>query len=244
MTDILGLLLVPSGWIAALICLSIPLLLSSKLRRLGHRCLVTGALIYGVFGNGPAARVLLGPLEQAYPALLDLSTVREDDTIVVFTAYASRNQEMPPVDRLNGSSLYRLAHALWLARGQRDARLIFSGSRASAEVMGAVAGALGITDNRLLLDKDAKDTGASAEQMRSKLEGRGCVLVTSAGHMPRAMGVFRKQGIECLPAPVEFYTTYALGLFDYLPSPRNLVLSDLAVHEYLGLLWYRLQGRL
>ena len=62
-------------------------------------------------------------------------------------------------------------------------------------------------------------------------------------HQP-AGDLFRRQGVECIPAPVEFYTTYALGSFDYLPSPRNLALTDLAIHEYLGLAWYRFRGRI
>lgn len=104
--------------------------------------------------------------------------------------------------------------------------------------------ALGVSSDRVYLGGNAADTGGSAERMRSKLEGKRCALVTSAGHMPRAMGVFRRQGIECMPAPIEYYSIYRLDFFDFLPSPRNLALSDLAIHEYLGLAWYRIWERI
>ena len=52
------------------------------------------------------------------------------------------------------------------------------------------------------------------------------------------------QEIECISAPIEFGSTYSGELLSFLPEPENLALSDLAVHKYLGLAWYRLHGRL
>lgn len=244
MIDVLGILAVPSGWIAILFVVSLMLFPFSGLRRLARHTLMASALIYGVFGLGPVAYALLGPLERAYPPVSDLSAMQDVDTIVVLTGHASRNAEMPPADLLNVSSIYRLMHAVWLMRGQPYSKTIISGSEESAEVMGEVALELGVSADRLQVDGNAPDTGHSAKRMRSKLEGERCALVTSAGHMPRAMGVFSRQGVECVPAPVEFYSTYALGFFDYLPSPRSLALSDLAIHEYLGLAWYRFRARI
>ena len=151
---------------------------------------------------------------------------------------------MPPTDQLNVSSAYRLMHALWMSTRQAGSRILISGGGESARVMGEVAVIMGLPAERVTLDDTAVDTGDSAKHLRQRDSDASCVLVTSAGHMPRAMGVFKRQGIQCIPAPTEFYSTYPMGFFDYLPSPRNLVLSDLAVHEYLGIAWYRLRGRL
>lgn len=244
MIDVLGSLLVPSGWIAVLIALSFVLFPFSRLRRFARRALTVSALVYGVFGLGPVAYALLAPLERAHPPLTDLSVLRDVDTIVVLTGYASRNAEMPPTDQLNASSTYRLIHAIWMITKQQKPKMLISGSAESAAVMRDVAIALGVPSERVLLDHDATDTGDSAEQMQRRMHGKRCALVTSAGHMPRAMGAFRLQGVECIPAPIEFYTTYPLDFFDFFPNPRNLTLSDLAVHEHLALAWYRLQGRL
>lgn len=244
MIDVLGSLLVPSGWVAILLALSLVAFPFATLRRFARRALMASALVYGVFGLGPVANALLGPLERAYPPLTDLSILRDVDTIVVLTGYASRNAEIPPADQLNASSTYRLIHAIWMISEQPGPNIVISGSAESAALMRDVAIALGVPAERVLLDADAKDTGDSAEQMVLRMHGTGCALVTSAGHMPRAMGAFREQGLECIPAPTDFYSVDPFGFFDYFPGPGNLALSDLAVHEHLGLVWYRLQGRL
>jgi uncharacterized SAM-binding protein YcdF (DUF218 family) len=68
------------------------------------------------------------------------------------------------------------------------------------------------------------------------------VLVTSAMDMPRAVGVFRKAGFQVLPYPVD-YTTGKSETLDLTPTVvRNLARLDHAVHEWLGLLGYRLLG--
>lgn len=244
MIDTLGILLVPSGWMAILLGLSLALLPFSGFRRVAVATLLSCTAIYGLFGLGPIVYALLAPLERAYPALTDLSAVKQIDTIVVLTGYGSRNQQLPPGNHLNVSSTYRLVHGLWLLTAQPQPRMLISGSRESAEAMRAVALALGVPSGRVLLDSEAQDTGASAEHMQLLLAGNRCALVTSAGHMPRAMRTFRRHGFKCIPAPIEFYTIYPMSFFDFLPSAHNLMLSDLALHEYLALAWYRVQGRL
>lgn len=244
MIDILGKLLVPSGWIAMSGVLALALLPFHRSRRYSVFLLAISVLLYCVFGLGPVAHLLLQPLEQAYNPFPDRSLLRNNDTIVVLTGYASRNAEMPPTDQLNASSAYRLLQALWLQAGRPEANVLISGLGESATVMGEVAQILGIPGEHLLVDNDAADTGVSAENLKEAMKDGRCILVTSAGHMPRAMGVFKQQGIDCTPAPTEFYSTYELGPFSFLPSPRGLVLSDLALHEYLAIAWYRLNGRL
>lgn len=81
-------------------------------------------LYYGVFGLGPVAHALLGPLERIYPPVSGLSSLTDVDTIVVLTGYATRNSEVSPVDRLNVSSIYRLMHAIWMLKGQPKSKII------------------------------------------------------------------------------------------------------------------------
>jgi uncharacterized SAM-binding protein YcdF (DUF218 family) len=60
--------------------------------------------------------------------------------------------------------------------------------------------------------------------------------------MPRSVGVFRKQGLNPLPAPTDYMSRKNYMAISYLPSPLHLYYSDLAVHEYLGILWYKIRG--
>lgn len=244
MIEIIGTLAVPSGIIAVLILVSLLLAPLPRTHRLSARALMASAVVYAVFGFGPVAYALLSPLEQAYKPLTDLSRLAGIDWIVVLTGFAAHNDQLPPGDQLNQSSAYRVLHSVWMAAHRPEPMIAISGSSESAAVMRDVTVALGVASARVKVGNDADDTGQSAVDMKTGLNGESCVLVTSAGHMPRAMGAFKRQGIDCLPAPVEYYTFHPLTFFDYLPSLRNLMLSDLAVHEYLGLIWYRLRGRI
>ncbi|MCL6416718.1 YdcF family protein [Aestuariirhabdus sp. Z084] len=72
------------------------------------------------------------------------------------------------------------------------------------------------------------------------------VLVTHALHMPRAQYVFEKAGFEVVAAPLGYHplnTELPVAAL-WLPSVRSLLLSRDALHEWLGMLWYRLQDRL
>jgi uncharacterized SAM-binding protein YcdF (DUF218 family) len=74
--------------------------------------------------------------------------------------------------------------------------------------------------------------------------GEKFILITSAGHMPRAIGAFVKAGMDPVPAPTNFMSVRERRFMDYLPAPHHLVYADLAVHEYLGMAWYRLTGKM
>jgi uncharacterized SAM-binding protein YcdF (DUF218 family) len=81
--------------------------------------------------------------------------------------------------------------------------------------------------------------------MKKRLAAKGVnriVLVTSAWHMPRSVWCFESHGFEVIPAPVDYLTEQeAYDLRSYLPRWTTLSDSGQALHEYLGLLWYRLR---
>jgi len=69
-------------------------------------------------------------------------------------------------------------------------------------------------------------------------------LVTSAGHMRRAVGVFSKKGVVPIPAPTDYMLPRKARHASWTTNAVHLQASDIAVHEYLGIAWYRLTGRL
>jgi len=80
----------------------------------------------------------------------------------------------------------------------------------------------------------------SAELLRS--EGiRKAYVVTHAWHMPRAMLSFESTGLEAVPAPTRFVSRSDLLWGDFLPSAKAFLVTYYAVHEWLGIVWYRLQ---
>jgi len=81
-------------------------------------------------------------------------------------------------------------------------------------------------------------------QMLSSHSIHRILLVTSAMHMPRAAGTFRKAGFEVIAVPADFRTGWGeANLLDkWLPSANNVIKSDAALHEWLGIAIYRLRG--
>jgi uncharacterized SAM-binding protein YcdF (DUF218 family) len=94
------------------------------------------------------------------------------------------------------------------------------------------------------VESRSRNTYENALYTRPLLDGAGIhriLLVTHALHMPRALWAFRRVGIDAIPAPMG----YAGGgsgplLLDLLPSSRGLSLSTGALHEWIGIVWYRL----
>jgi uncharacterized SAM-binding protein YcdF (DUF218 family) len=74
--------------------------------------------------------------------------------------------------------------------------------------------------------------------------GQRWLLVTSANHMPRAMGAFRKAGFTVEPWPVDYRTADKYDRYLMFEAPsEGLRRLELAVHEWIGLIAYRLMGR-
>ena len=66
-------------------------------------------------------------------------------------------------------------------------------------------------------------------------------LVTDAVHMRRAQQMFRYHGFETMAAPTTFMAQGPLRFIDFVPHARELARSNYALHEWIGLLWYRLR---
>lgn len=67
-------------------------------------------------------------------------------------------------------------------------------------------------------------------------------LVTNAWHMPRSVFVFKQSGLTIIPAPMGYISLpLQKSVLDYIPTLDALNISTMAIHEYMGLLWYRIR---
>ena len=73
--------------------------------------------------------------------------------------------------------------------------------------------------------------------------GEVWLLVTSARHMPRSIGVFRKAGWSMVAYPVDYVTPQPVGMPLGFNVARGLGAVDAAAYEWIGLVYYRLTGR-
>jgi uncharacterized SAM-binding protein YcdF (DUF218 family) len=237
-------IVLPTGLMALLFAAGLVALLLPRARACATLPLATAAALFLTFSNGLVATALMSPLEYAYPAMLSPERHPEAKAIVVLTAYAALDDTMPESSRLNSSSVFRVIEAANLSKRRPDCRIIVSGSELSASLMSAQLRGLGVSQDRIMIDGESPDTSDSAARVNVLAAGRPVFLVTSAGHMRRALGVFRKSGTPAIPAPTDYWLPHNPWNASWTQSSLHLQASDLAVHEYFALAWYRLTGRM
>lgn len=240
MTDMLGALLLPSNVCYLLALAGLALCIFASTRRAALVALATAAALLAVFSSGKTATALLSPLEYAYPRVPDgpLQPVRD---IVVLTAYVADDREMSLSDRPSDSSLYRVAEAALLWHRCADCTILVTGRPPATTGMAELLAALGVPSSHLRRDDESGTTRESAVNVRRRLGDRPFYLVTSAGHMPRSMAVFAAAGLRPLAAPTDHKLPRTVSQAAWGLSPFHQRCSDLAVHERIGLWWYRLR---
>ncbi len=234
----------PSGFATLLFLAGLVTVVARRTRRLGCRLLAAAAAVFVIFSNGLVATLLMIPLEYAHPALLDPREHMDTKAIVVLTAYAAGDANMPESAHMNAASAFRILEAANLSFLRPDCRVIVTGSAEAARIMGHQLQTLGVPDERLSIDMASDSTAASAQRLKSLIGDNSLFLVTSAGHMRRAMGVFRKNGMRPIPAPTDYQLPGNALSASWTTSPVHLEASDLAVHEYFALAWYSLTNKI
>ncbi|MBD2577072.1 YdcF family protein [Oscillatoria sp. FACHB-1406] len=157
----------------------------------------------------------------------------------------------------------RALYAAYLYKQQKAPYIIASGGRvqwrgggpSEASDMADFLNAVGVPRSAILLEPDSLNTYENAANTRKIIEQRGfkqILLVTSALHMPRSLAIFKKQGIQALPAPTDFLVTQLLleepsagiegFILNLLPEVDRLQRTTQAIKEYVGFGIYRLKG--
>jgi uncharacterized SAM-binding protein YcdF (DUF218 family) len=146
----------------------------------------------------------------------------------------------------------RLTETLALARRYPTALVLLSGGDPALVARGITEAAAtrallvadGLEAGRVLIEDRSRDTYENAlysKAVANPQPGQNWVLVTSANHIPRAMGCFRRIGWDVIPYPVD----YNSGTNELVGGnfALDLRLLDWAIHEWIGLVAYRLMGR-
>lgn len=150
----------------------------------------------------------------------------------------------------------RFVEALRLAIRYPEARILVSGGDGSLSGIyeGDAAAsirffeAFGISRDRLIAETTSRNTDENAQNSRELLASNGlgqCLLITSAFHMPRSVGLFRKANVEVTPWPVDYRTAGNISFaLDFTQPTLNSQQMSTAVREWVGLVAYRLMGRI
>jgi uncharacterized SAM-binding protein YcdF (DUF218 family) len=210
-----------------------------------------------VCGNGWLIGGLTKHLEWRY---LPANPVPEADCILILSG-GILPKSAPRQTVEVGDAGDRVLYGAYLFRQGKAPRIICTGnvgtggiaSRPGSEDMAEFLETLGVSKDVIITETKSEDTHQHAKNLSPLFQERGfkhVLLVTSAMHMPRSMGVFKRlcPGIEFTPAPTDFHATEAAPkpwyheLTALIPTPRHLLDFSEVMHEYLGMAYYKVRG--
>lgn len=252
LSKILGFFTVPSNLLIILALLGV-LLLGTRFARAGRRLLIGSVIALAMIGLSPLGNLLIIPLEERFPPWNE-SQGGPDGIIVLGGSISADVSAARNIVALNESA-ERVTVVAELARRYPAARIIFTGGDASlifkqdseAQFAGRLFESFGVPPSRVVIEDRSRNTIENAlftKDLVNLQPGQRWLLVTSAYHMPRAMGVFRKVGFPVEAYPADWRTRgvedawYPFGVVS-----DGLRRTDTAVREWVGLVAYWLTGR-
>lgn len=157
-------------------------------------------------------------------------------------------------NQLSPSALSRIVEGVRIVRQLPEARLVVSGPAdpnrpaepSHAHTLALVAISLGVERERIVEIDDARDTEEETAKIARIANGAPVALVTSAWHMPRAMGLSKRQAIDVLACPSDYAAREPdLDAKDFCYwTLSGLERSTRAVYEFIGLTWSKARGKL
>lgn len=240
----------PLFWVLALLLAG--LLLTWRRPRFGQILTAMALLVLVMACWTSGSEVLVRSLESRYPRPAAIDMQRQVGVVVLGGAFS--NPALWHAHRQVGlnEQAERMTEAVALMRQYPHLRVLFTGGVASLAGTGdseavraqAFFAAMGMDPARIVYEDRSRNTYENAVYsvgLAGVDHRQPWLLLTSAFHMPRAMGVFRHAGWNVTPWPVDYRTTAHDSWFDFSlhAGPR---LWSLALHEWLGIAAYRFAG--
>ncbi len=247
----LGIILLPTNLLVLLGIFGV-LLLATRFALLGRKLLVASILLLAICGFLPVGNLLLYPLENRFPRWEAARAA--PDGIIVLGGPIDADLSVAHGTPVISGEPDRIVAAAELAYKYPNARLVFTGGSANlisndakeADFAVEIFEALGIDKSRLIVERRSRNTYENAifsKALVAPKPGERWLLVTSAFHMPRAVGLFRKVGFAVEPFPVDWRVGRGAEVLALSQAVGGLARTDTAVREWIGLLVYRLVGR-
>lgn len=248
----LGAAVVPINLLVELGIISV-VLMATRFAGLGRKLAATTLILFALAAFSPLGNLLLYPLESRFPTW-DPSRGTPDGIIVLGGSVdtdLSAAHHTPVVSH----AADRFFASAELARRYPNARIVFTGGSANLVSPGAreadysvpILENIGISRERLIVERDSRNTYENAtftKRLVAPKPGERWLLVTSAYHMPRSMGIFRKAGFDVEAYPVDWRMGGRDDLFSFTNAGSDgLGRTDTAVREWIGLVANRLMGR-
>jgi uncharacterized SAM-binding protein YcdF (DUF218 family) len=248
-----GIMLLPANFLIG-VGLFGAILLATRFASLGRKLLIASVVLLAICGFSPLGNLVLYPLETRF-APWDATRGAPDGIVVLggsIDADVSVAHDTPAFTSAAG----RLIEAAVLAHRYPNARVIFSGGSANlisgdareADYAAAVFESLGVSRDRLTMERRSRNTQENADfskALAAPKSGERWLLVTSAYHMPRSVGLFRKAGFAVEPYPVDWRTGKGADILAFSPvAVEGLERTGIGVREWIGLAAYWVTGKI
>jgi uncharacterized SAM-binding protein YcdF (DUF218 family) len=222
--------------------------------RVGRFLLLLGLVLLYVLSLGPVANLLTYPLESRYPMPAP-ETLGQLDIVAVLGGGIYSSGSLRPEPELSVYSYPRFFRGVRIFQQTQAGLLAFCGgpsegsTESEAETMKTLALSLGLPAEKILVETQSRDTYENIANLAHLLpadQGRRIGLVTSALHLWRSERVFAQQFPQDTVVPIPACYTYDppdWSVQSFVPSPGSLEQTNMALHEWIGLLWYSLRHR-
>lgn len=250
----LGIILLPTNFLVG-IGLVAALLLVTRFASAGRKLLVAAVVLLAICAWSPLGKLLLYPLETRFPPWD--AAKGAPDGILVLGGPIDADLSLAHGGAVVSAAGDRIVVAAALAHRYPNARLMYSGGSANLVASDAAREAdyaaelfegFGIAKARLLMERRARNTVENAEfskALAAPKPGERWLLVTSAFHMPRSVGLFRKAGFDVEAYPVDWRLGARADLLTLSTvAGDGFVRADLAAREWMGLIAYWATGKI
>jgi uncharacterized SAM-binding protein YcdF (DUF218 family) len=252
MREFLSLMINPIPVLCLLIITAISFFLLHK-KKAGRYFLGLAAGWFLIITTPPVPKMLVRYLEDQYPQISDSTISELPDTcnILILGGGHSDDKTLSPNNQLSATALGRLTEGIRIHRRVPGSTLIMSGyggrtSLPQAVVLYRTALILGEDSTSIrIMTLPSNTQMEAAEYSRNFGSQKNPVLVTSDLHMPRAMMLFRKEGLNPVPAPTNSLIKVGSvkNPWRWIPSTDNTGMMKAAIHEYIGIFWANVGGR-
>lgn len=229
-------------------------LLLFKKPAVGKRLIGMGLLIIFLAGSDFLPEIMMRSLENRIPAGAVPSKI---NGVIVLAGMVNMESSRKGLIELTEQS-DRIIEGIIMLQKYPEAKLIITGGSGylkqgenlkEADYLKKMAILLGVNKERILIERNSRNTHEHAVVLAKILhtEEKGqWVLITSAFHMPRSYGCFKKEGLNIIPYPVDYKTgsdsNTGFSFFSIMPGIGNFGRFSIALHEWIGLIAYKITG--
>jgi uncharacterized SAM-binding protein YcdF (DUF218 family) len=242
-------ILMPWPLAVLVLTLGLVLLWPLKKNRTGWTLTALSLLFLLLLGYGVLGDLMLAKLENQYPAPTDIESHKGIKWVVVLGGGMTSDPRLPITSQLSNGSAVRTIEGIRVYRLLEEVKLLLSGGPVfnpvpEGEGMAQLAISLGVPREDIATEILSMDTEDQARLISQVVGSDSIWLVTSAVHMPRSMGLFKKRGVNCLAAPTDYLykKDQQFNPGKMFPNYGGLRKTENAWHEMVGIFYSRLRN--